>query len=135
MTMVTTEEKKTGKTRTPRQPREPRIERPKLEKPVGKRQERVKPEAAEKPKSTKPEKATEWAMGTFDVTRGVQVVLRGDHNAIEKASAKLNKQAGMRVAFVVDVRAVPVNLLLGTAVRLNEDEVDEEEEEEGEGEE
>lgn len=80
--------------------------------------EQPAPEPEEEPEAVstptgKVEKATEWVMGKF-TPNGIVVALRGDHNSIEKASAKLNKEAKMRVAFVVDIRAVPVALLANT---------------------
>lgn len=63
--------------------------------------------------STKPEKATEWGMGIFH-PGGVRILARGDHNVIEAASAAENKRAGMRVAFVVDIRSIPLAMLAET---------------------
>ena len=88
--------------------------------------------AAPAPKASKAkakiEKATEWAMGEF-TPEGIRIVARGDHNSIEKASASLNRKAGMRVAFVVDIRSVPLALLTGVGAPV----ADEEDEEEAAG--
>lgn len=93
---------------------------------AGKAEAKKKATPAPKKASTKPEKATEWGMGIFH-PGGVRILLRGDHNAIEKASAAENKRAGMRVAFVVDIRSIPAAMLADTTHAG-----DEEEEETGE---
>lgn len=98
--------------KAPRAPRKPREKKPDL-KAVPPLEEDNAGGAAEAEQTSAVkvvEKATEWVMGKF-TPGGIVMVLRGDHNTIEKASAKVNKEAKMRVAFVVDVRAVdPVML-------------------------
>lgn len=66
-----------------------------------------------------------WVMGRF-TPAGVEILAMGDHNTIEKASAAVNKEAGMRVAFVVDARSVPVEALAG--IDMNEEDPEEDEE-------
>lgn len=76
--------------------------------------------------AAKTEKATEWAMGRV-TTKGIEILMRGDHNWIEKASAKVNRAAKMRVAFVVDIRCVPAKALAACPVVTLADTEDDEE--------
>jgi hypothetical protein len=84
-------------------------------------------------KTPKQEKATAWAMGRI-TPKGMEILLVGDHNQIEAASAKVNKDAGMRVAFVVDVRALSAKQLQA-AISQPETHVPPATSDEGEGEE
>lgn len=68
-----------------------------------------------------------WAMGEIRPS-GIVIHAIGDHNTIEKASARINKDRGMRAAFVVDVRCLNPELLERTP------DIRDEEDEEGEGE-
>ena len=66
-----------------------------------------------------------WAMGKV-TPKGIVVLEFGDHNVIEHHSAKINKEAGTRVAFVVDMEHVPTAALKDAKEVHDEDEGEEE---------
>lgn len=93
-----------------------------------------KAEAASQPKAKKEkaEKAPKiWAMGRVTV-KGIEILEVGDHNTIEAHSAKINKDAGTRVAFVVDASVVDPKVLAKAVVVEAPAAEDEGEDEDGE---
>lgn len=107
-----------------------------LPKAADKRKSQKEREAAAKAANPAPAKAKKeksrpvrYVMGKF-TPAGIVILAVGDHNHIEAMSAGANKEAGMRVAFVVAEDAVPADLLAGAAdldeIRDGEDEEEEE---------